>query len=32
MLYLSHVDSFSYAVLESLYLGTPVIGLQNTGS
>jgi glycosyltransferase involved in cell wall biosynthesis len=24
MLYPSHVDSFSYAVLESLHLGTPV--------
>ncbi|MEM3926615.1 MAG: glycosyltransferase, partial [Desulfurococcaceae archaeon] len=25
MLYPSHVDSYPYAVLESLYLGTPVI-------
>lgn len=25
MIYPSHVDSFSYAVLESLYLGTPVV-------
>lgn len=26
MLYPSHVDSYSYAVLESLHLGTPVVG------
>ncbi|MEM1620156.1 MAG: glycosyltransferase, partial [Fervidicoccaceae archaeon] len=25
MLYPSHADAFSYAVLESLYLGTPVV-------
>jgi glycosyltransferase involved in cell wall biosynthesis len=28
MLYPSHVDSFSYAVLESLYLGTPVVAYR----
>ncbi|MDK6028807.1 glycosyltransferase family 4 protein [Ignisphaera sp. 4213-co] len=28
MLYPSHIDSFSYAVLESLYLGTPVVGYR----
>jgi glycosyltransferase involved in cell wall biosynthesis len=28
MLYPSHVDSFSYAVLESLYLGTPVVAYK----
>ena len=26
MLYPSHVDGFPYAVLESLYLGTPIVG------
>ncbi|MEM4503030.1 MAG: glycosyltransferase family 4 protein [Ignisphaera sp.] len=26
MLYPSHIDAFPYAVLESLYLGTPVVG------
>jgi glycosyltransferase involved in cell wall biosynthesis len=26
MLYPSHVDAFSFAVLESLLLGTPVVG------
>lgn len=28
MLYPSHVDTFSYAVLESLLLGTPVVGYR----
>jgi glycosyltransferase involved in cell wall biosynthesis len=28
MLYPSHVDAFSYAVLESLHLGTPVVGYR----
>jgi Glycosyltransferase len=28
MLYPSHEDSFSYAVLESLHLGTPVVGYR----
>jgi glycosyltransferase involved in cell wall biosynthesis len=28
MLYPSHVDSFSYAVLESLHLGTPVVAYR----
>jgi glycosyltransferase involved in cell wall biosynthesis len=28
MLYLSHVDAFSYAVLESLHLGTPVVSYK----
>lgn len=28
MLYPSHVDSFSYTVLESLFLGTPVVGYR----
>ena len=28
MLYPSHVDTFSYAVLESLYLGTPVVAYK----
>jgi glycosyltransferase involved in cell wall biosynthesis len=28
MLYPSHVDAFPYAVLESLYLGTPVVGYK----
>jgi len=28
MLYPSHVDSYSYAVLESLYLGTPVVAYR----
>jgi len=28
MLYPSHVDSFSYAVLESLYLNTPVVAYK----
>jgi len=28
MLYPSHVDSFSYAVLESLHLGTPVVAYK----
>jgi len=28
MLYPSHVDAFSYAVLESLHLGTPVVGYK----
>ena len=28
MLYPSHVDSFSYAVFESLHLGTPVVGYR----
>lgn len=28
MLYPSHVDAFSYAVLESLFLGTPVVGYE----
>lgn len=28
MLYPSHVDAFSYAVLESLYLGTPIVAYR----
>ena len=28
MLYPSHEDTFSYAVLESLHLGTPVVGYK----
>jgi len=28
VLYPSHIDSFSYAVLESLHLGTPVVGYR----
>jgi len=28
MLYPSHVDAFPYAVLESLYLGTPVVAYR----
>jgi glycosyltransferase involved in cell wall biosynthesis len=28
MLYPSHVDAFPYAVLESLHLGTPVVGYR----
>jgi glycosyltransferase involved in cell wall biosynthesis len=28
MLYPSHVDAFPYAVLESLYLGTPVVAYK----